>query len=130
MKNIIHPFVFWNDVNNRVIREIINEDGYLNVIASCEKTNPVDSKSVIILLNVETLVSRISGTPVNLNDSQGVIVKGFIRIGYLQWQGWEKKKAEIYDFLTTRKGLSILGNLVPDGEHGALKFESLGDDNQ
>ena len=130
MKNIIHPFVFWNDVNNRVIREIINEDGYLNVIASCEKTNPVDSKAVIILLNVETLVSRISGTPVNLNDSKGVIVKGFIRIGYLQWQGWEKKKAEIYDFLTTRKGLSILGNLVPDGEHGALKFESLGDDNQ
>jgi len=130
MKNIIHPFVFLNDVNNRVIREIINKDGYLNVISSCEKTNPVDSKAVIILLNVETLVSRISGTPVNLNDSQGVIVKGFIRIGYLQWQGWEKKKAEIYDFLTTRKGLSILGNLVPDGEHGALKFESLGDDNQ
>jgi len=127
MKNIIHPFVFWNDVNNKVIREIINEDGYLNVIASCEKTNPVDSKSVIILLNVETLVSRISGTPVNLNDSQGLTVKGFIRIGYLQWQGWEKQKAEIYDFLMTRKGLSILGNLVPDGEHGALKFESLGD---
>jgi len=103
MKNIIHPFVFWNDVNNKVIREIINEDGYLNVIASCEKTNPVDSKSVIILLNVETLVSRISGTPVNLNDSQGLTVKGFIRIGYLQWQGWEKQKAEIYDFLMTRK---------------------------
>jgi len=31
------PFCFLNDVNNKVIREILYEDGYLNVIASCEK---------------------------------------------------------------------------------------------
>lgn len=67
--NIKHPFTFWSDVNDRAIRAIIADDGYLKVIAACEKTNPVDSKAVMILLGVETLISKISGTPVNLNES-------------------------------------------------------------
>lgn len=55
--------------------------------------------------------------------AQGVTANGYIRIGYLAWTGWETPKAEIYDFIATQNGLLITGDLVPDGEMGALRFE-------
>ena len=122
MKKIVHSFISWSDVNAAAIRTIIQEEGWLNVIAACEKTNPVDAKAVMILLDVETLISKISGTPANLNKSQGVTANGYIRIGYLE-RG--TPKAEIYDFIATQNGSFISGYLVRDGDEisAQLRFE-------
>lgn len=125
MKKIVHPFISWSDVNAAAIRAIIQEEGFLNVIAACEKTNPVDKKAVMILLDVEMLISKISRTPANLNKSQGVTANGYIRIGYLEMDGWGTPKAEIYDFIATQNGSFISGYLVRDGDEisAQLRFE-------
>lgn len=123
--HIKHPFIFWSDINDSIIRAIIQDKGYLKVTVSCEQNNPVDTKAIMVLLDVKTLLEEIGGTPANLNQSQGITANGYIRIGYLKWKDFAEQKANIYDIIKEQDGLYLDGVLTLDGNLNALCFERI-----
>lgn len=128
MKEINHPFVFWSDVNKSAIHALINEDGYLSVIAACEKNNPVDSNAVMILLSAETLISKIISTiPIVTLNGKGIEVSGYIRLGYLQ-RLENTPKDEIFNFISQQNGCFINGVLHRTGKGCDLNFMWFKDD--
>lgn len=120
---IKHRVVLWSDVNEEAIKQIIEEDTYLPVIAACEINNAVDNKAVMILLNTKILIKAISKTPANLDNSVGITASGYVRLGYLRR---ENQKDEIFNFIDKLKGRKIEGYLTKslDGIH----FETEDDD--
>lgn len=117
---IKHPVVIWNDVNFEMLKAaIVENNNLLRVIASIEKSNPVDVEAVMILLEVNTLLQVFGGTLANLNGHQSEGGTGCLRIGYLMRTDG---KSEIFNYLKAQSEFLINGFLVLQGS--GLHFES------